>query len=66
MLIQDLLSFYPSLIRAIGSLIATNIGDLVTDQRAARLEAYTFWRRKEDKGLETLLGDIYGSLLNFS
>ena len=56
----------PSLSRATGSLIATNIRDLVTEQRAAQLETETLWRRNKDKGVDTLLGAAYRALLNLS
>ena len=54
-LICDLPVLNPSVIRATGSLIATNIGDLVLYQRAVRIEAQALRKRKEDKGVETLL-----------
>ena len=60
-LIRDLNGLYPYLSRATCSLIATNIGDLVIDNRAARLESGTLWRRNE---VDTLIGAAYGSLLN--
>ena len=49
-LIRDLPGLDPSVSQATGSMISSNIGDLVTEQRAARLEAETLRRRKEDKG----------------
>ena len=55
-LIRDLNGLYPYLSRATCSLIATNIGDLVIDNRAARLESWTLWRQKE---VDTLLGAAY-------
>ena len=41
MLIQDLPILNPSLSRATGSMIASNIGDLVTKKRTARMEIET-------------------------
>ena len=66
MLIQDLPGLKPSFSQATGSLIATNIRDLVTEQRAAQLETETLWRRNKDKGVDTLLGAAYRALLNLS
>ena len=45
-LIWDLPGLDPSLSRATGYLIATNIGELVTKQRAVRMEAETIWMWK--------------------
>ena len=56
----------PSLSRATGSLIATNIRDLVNEQRSARLDAETLRRRKEEKRTDTMLGTAYRDLLNLS
>ena len=56
----------PSLRRSTGYLISTNLGDLVTDKRAARLEAETLRKRKEDNGVDTLLRSTYGDLLKLS
>ena len=50
--------------RATGSLIATNIVDLVLEQRVVRLEAEALRKRKEDKGVDTLFGTAYRALLN--
>ena len=50
--------------RAMGSLIATNIVDLVLEQRVVRLEAEALRKRKEDKGVDTLFGTAYRALLN--
>ena len=55
MLIRDLPGFDPSVRQATGSTIAETIGDLITEQRAARLEAETLRRRREDKGADILL-----------
>ena len=55
MLIRDLPGFDPSVRQATGSTIAEKIGDLITEQRAARLEAETLRRRREDKGADILL-----------
>ena len=65
-LIQDLPVLKPSLSRSTGSLIATNIGDLFTEYRAARLNSDTLHRRKEDKGSDTLLGAAYRALLSLN
>ena len=66
MLIWDLPGLDPSLGQATGYLIATNSGELFNDQRAARLEADTLRRRKEDKGADTLLRTTCGDLFNLS
>ena len=65
-LIRNLPVLNPSLILVTGSLIATNIGDLVPDQRAARIEEEALHKHKEDKGVHMLLRAAYGDLLNLS
>ena len=50
MLIRDLPCLDPSMIRATGYLIVTNIGNLVLEQRAEHLEAEALQKRKDDRG----------------
>ena len=50
MLIHDLPYLDPSMIQATGSLIATNIGDPVSEQMAEQLDAEDLQKRKEDRG----------------
>ena len=42
-----------------GYLIATNLGDLVFDQKASRIEAEALREHKEDKGVDSFLGVAY-------
>ena len=49
-LIHNLPGLDPSIIHATGSLIATNIGYLVSDQRATHIEAEVLKRWIEDRG----------------
>ena len=65
-LIRDLPSLDPELSWATGSMITENIGDLVTKQRAARMEAETIQRRKKDEGEDTLTGAAHRALLKIS
>ena len=50
MLIHDLPYLDPSMIQATGSLIATNIGDPVSEKMAEQLDAEDLQKRKEDRG----------------
>ena len=49
-----------------GYLIAKNIRDLVSEQRAARIEAEVLRKRMEGKGEDMFLGAVYGDLMNIS
>ena len=55
MLTRDLLDLDASVSRSTGSLVATNIGDLVLDQRSAWIKAEALRKRKEDKRENTFL-----------
>ena len=52
--------------RATWSLIRTNIGVLVSEQRAEKIEAESLQKRREDKGVDKFLRVVYGALLNLS
>ena len=50
MLIRDLPGLDPTMSQATGSLIETNIEDLVSEQMEARLDVEALQKSKEDKG----------------
>ena len=56
---RNFLSINPSVSWAMGYLIATNLGDLVFDQKASRIEAEALREHKEDKGVDSFLGVAY-------